>query len=426
VSSSPVIASLVRPLSEPLATLRLFIQHVEFEDEHEDGDSFLVHLASSVLITGLLSPGQRGQISMSEVFRWVFEELRSESKGESLRKVIASAVGTAVNCCNISNLADTLAILDIKLDDINPDDIDLDDMELGGRNRDNTTINAAAEPGGFSILHYVIRTTGNSLESYDLLNFWVGLGADVHRLGYNTRYQTLFPKSCGVQSPTTIAMRCSNSFYVWRAMLVENEHCLNCFVVRELQNSLLASQGWTRDTLLALFRYDFRPRICHCDVFAEGHKTYCRNCRKDIKSPQILGWERMLEMIKLGEISDVQELDHSRGTDETPPRNCTKKSCLNCGHAMSAKGLTELIESERVRKFNDQECESPVFPASDENSLFETDHTCDKADWDSCKAQEEVLLESPATSIDEEEEEEDFQPQMPGGFDLNPNYRRAN
>jgi hypothetical protein len=368
-----------------------------------------VDLAAGVSMSGV----SRSQVSMSEVFRWVLEEFRSELKGESLRKVVACNVGVAMKFRNISSLVDMSAILDIKLDEINLDDIDLDDINLDGINRDNTTINAAAEPGGFSILHYVIRTTRNSLNSYDLVNVCVGLGADVHRLGYNTRHRALFPKSCGGQSPTTIAMRCSNSFYIWRAMLVENEYCLNCFVVRELQNSPLASQGWTSNTLLALFKDDFRPLQCRCEFHTEIDSIFCR-CGKPKNYPPDLEWQRRSEMIKLGKLSEVQELDHQKGTDGMLPRNCTEKSCLSCGHAMSAKRLTELIKCARFRNlFEDEGCSPPVFNWPSALQILAWQSFCD-----SCEAQKEVVLGSPATSIDSEDEEEDFQPRMPGGFDL--------
>lgn len=288
----------------------------------DNGYSCLVDLAYSVSTGG----DSHSQASLSEFFRLVLKEFRSELKEEALRPVFARTLYETIRFHDISILADVLTILDIKLDDIDLDEIDLDEIDL-----DDTTIDAAAEPGGFSLLHYVIRTRKTSLASYNLVNFLVGFGADVHRLGYKTRHQALFPESCRIQSRTAVAMRFPTSFYIWRATLVENEYCLKCFVIREVQNSPLVSQGWTRETLLALFMYDFRPLTCICNGFAECHN----------KNSHQSEWEKRLEMIQQGKILDAQELDHQTGTNGTPPKDGTKKSCLKCGHAMSARGLTE-------------------------------------------------------------------------------------
>jgi hypothetical protein len=131
-----------------------------------------------------------------------------------------------------------------------------------------------------------------------------------------------------------------------------------------------------------------------------------------------LGWTRKLEMIKLGQILDVQQLDHQRGTDGTSSRSSTKKSCLKCGHATSAKVLTELIESQVQLRIEDFVAYK-LCDTEDNWKLYETDYACMDWAWgNSRKAQEEIVLERLAKPIDCEEEEEYLQPRMPGGFHL--------
>jgi hypothetical protein len=359
------------------------MQHIEFEHEYKDGDSFIVDLVR------LFRFDRDSGAPMSEIFRWILREHRSELREETLRPVVAFTLRHLLNLRDTLHLANMMTILDISLNDI-----DSDHMILEG-----TITDAVAEQGDISTLQYVMRGGNHSLASYTLLNFLVGLGADVYRLGYG-EYM--------IQSPTTLAMRCSTSLYLWRATLIENEYCLHCFVLREMQTSPLVNQGWTRDTLLALFMYGFKPIRC-CPDGMEPFRFTCRH----------LEWNRKLEMIKLGQILDVQQLDHQRGTDGTSSRSSTKKSCLKCGHATSATVLTELIESQ-VQLRNEDFMAYQLVDSEDKWKLYETDYAC--MDWNPCgnsrKAQEEMVLQRLAKPIDYEEEEEYLQPRMPGGFHL--------
>jgi hypothetical protein len=173
------------------------MQHLELENECKDGDSFIIDLVR------LFSLDRYSVKPLSEIFRWILREHRSELREETLRPVVAFTFRHLLNLRDTLHLADMMTILDISLNDV-----DSDHMILEG-----TIADAVAEKGDISTLHYVMRGGNHSLASYTLLNFLVGLGADVQRLGYG-KYV--------IQSPTTLAMRCSTSFYLWRATLIEN------------------------------------------------------------------------------------------------------------------------------------------------------------------------------------------------------------
>jgi hypothetical protein len=55
-------------------------------------------------------------------------------------------------------------------------------------------------------------------------------------------------------------MRQSASFFCRRKALPQKGYGLHPLVVQKVQTSPVVSQGWTKDTLLALFEYSFESR----------------------------------------------------------------------------------------------------------------------------------------------------------------------
>jgi hypothetical protein len=220
---------------------------------------------------------ERGS-GFEEVFTWTLELCRSELKGEALRPIIIRIFEQAERYSSISSLKHILTILD-------------------------TDIDAAAEPSGFSLLHKSIEESSLSSCRFKFMKSLVDLGANVHRVGYGIPISSSRYRIPGLQSPTTIAMRQSASFFCWCSMLREKEFCLDSFVIEELQESPLSIKGWTKDTLRDLFEYDFEPYRWRWKMM------YCRHCGSDIKYRCELPWEKKLEMIKQGRIVEVQELD---------------------------------------------------------------------------------------------------------------------
>lgn len=207
-----------------LATLRPSSPYLELEEEHENGVSFF---------DGLIEDSHTGgqPNSRFEVLSWALDRCRSELKEEALRWILAGAFEDAVKFENLSilSLKSMSTVLDI-------------DNKFCRRN--GRFFNSMCYHSLFSSVIRRIQVpgiTGGSQARSPRVGSQISIGAAYHEVA-------------GIQSPTTIAMRQSATFFGWRLVLLYKGYNLQNFVTRELQEPPLVSQGWTQDTPLALFR----------------------------------------------------------------------------------------------------------------------------------------------------------------------------
>lgn len=98
-------------------------------------------------------------------------------------------------------------------------------------------------------------------------------GLDLHVVLDDDFTDGLQHEDCTNNTPTSIAMRYSFSFFLFRKLLRDLNIDFTNFVEDELKQWPLVQAGWTQKTLLCLFEIDYTPlempimkcRICHCD-----------------------------------------------------------------------------------------------------------------------------------------------------------------
>ncbi|KAF7860350.1 hypothetical protein EAF04_008477 [Stromatinia cepivora] len=112
----------------------------------------------------------------------------------------------------------------------------------------------------------------------------------------------------GRETPTSLAMYDLEGFLVWRRLLKELGFDISDFVARELEAGAWKSNGWTQQTLLALFEQEltlpklpkpFNPMGCRpCDRCQQP--TYISDMNK-----VDLEWRRKLRSIRTGKAQDI-------------------------------------------------------------------------------------------------------------------------
>lgn len=117
----------------------------------------------------------------------------------------------------------------------------------------NLRVDATEFPNGYSTLHYVITSGSDSpAQSDHAMDLLLENGADPHLVGLDPHY------SSQPETPTSLALYTSSQFTRWRDALKKMSLDFEAFVEKELQRGSLKNAGWRQDTLLALFRQDFR------------------------------------------------------------------------------------------------------------------------------------------------------------------------
>lgn len=236
-------------------------------------------------------------------------------------------------------------------------------------------------------------------DSFKLMTFLADLGANLHRVGYGNQSYDV----AGPQSPTVLSMRTSFTFFHWRKML-EKGYDVESFVTNELQNSPLVSQGWTKETLVALFEYDFVPYQWEFDS-----PQLCRQCGNSIRYPREILWERKLEMIRQGGVLEVEELDN-RSTNGLLSRDGICGSSVGSDSVASAPAGT--MDSKAIcAEYDGPRPVSSGDEYVDTRSSWTTDNRPFRSLCDFCDMK-------PKLASEREESEEDFRPNMPGSFDI--------
>lgn len=156
-------------------------------------------------------------------------------------------------------------------------------------------------------LHYAIVTPkmGNgafmNLEKVQkAFLLFMAHGADPHFCRFNA-------ESRRYESPTSLSMYNSSSFWWWRTMIYSLDYEIEKFIADELSSSsMLRDEGWEGDTLLALFMHDFVPN-------SRARRVVCRDCDETFYYPRENWWMATLRKVRerqpldlTSAISDIQ------------------------------------------------------------------------------------------------------------------------
>ena len=176
----------------------------------------------------------------------------------------------------------------------------------------NSDLATALSPGGPSALHAALSV----YKSGSMIRALAIRGANLHLVG---RCWSQIVDGKTDETPTSLAMRHSYQFFVWREVLKELGQDLEVFVKEELQQFPLVLAGWAEDTLLALFAYEFEP----CDLRAEDQCAKCMN-HMYLEVLREFWWEELL-----GKIKAREDLNAGNEVFEAPLLE-GKWSCREC------------------------------------------------------------------------------------------------
>ena len=112
------------------------------------------------------------------------------------------------------------------------------------------------------------------------------------------------PKNCWYAfqfTPTSLAMYEPAMFLAWRNILLDHALDLEEFVKHEMEQSVPREEGWTEQTLTALFKYDFDPYKSP----SESGFLVCERCGKYegfARTKVDLAWRRLLRDFRCGRV----------------------------------------------------------------------------------------------------------------------------
>ncbi|KAH8590571.1 hypothetical protein B0O99DRAFT_745104 [Bisporella sp. PMI_857] len=142
----------------------------------------------------------------------------------------------------------------------------------------------------FSPLHFVTWNIYEHIPARrESLRVLITNGLDLHyladeRLSANFNYNTIRDNT-----PTSLAMRSSLTFFHFRDILFQCSIQLSTFIEHELQRGPLANMGWTPPTLQRLFELDFKP--------ADIPTFTCTRCKYPSRSSTEKTWQIFLEKV---------------------------------------------------------------------------------------------------------------------------------
>jgi hypothetical protein len=139
-------------------------------------------------------------------------------------------------------------------------------------------------------------------------------GADPHRVGM-TSSSYGGDDSRRFDTPTSIAMRRSSSFFKWRQLIREVGYDIDQFVIDELNEAPLVAAGWTTESLMQLFHLEFEP--------LELDEDLCTQCGRIVYHTfdhDEVWWEKLLRRLKGdAENVDVEDdfaISENRGAED--------------------------------------------------------------------------------------------------------------
>jgi hypothetical protein len=183
---------------------------------------------------------------------------------------------------------------------------------------------------GFSPIHALVAEglPNSSISSIGLL---VQSGADLHLVGQTTGYG--LHEASPFATPTSIAMRRSLTFFKWRRFVQEQSCNLEDFVSQEIRAGPLKISGWTKNTLLFLFKYEFQPIDLGRVFCACGREVFL------VFTSQENWWQATLDKIKNGVTDQERIVVDIRNLVEEPQ---TEALCWKCNWN---------CDRERIRKY---------------------------------------------------------------------------
>lgn len=212
-------------------------------------------------------------------------------------------------------------------------------------------VDAKESPNGYSVLQFMITSGSNSPAQGDhAIELLLENGANPHLVGFDPHY------SSRPETPSSLALYTSSTFIRWRDALKRIPLDFEAFVEDELQRGPLKDAGWRQDTLLALFRQDFRsgadPQYKHEFVECEHLLSAL------IVEPCWLHW--------------LQRFKDRMNIDPQPERKWETNSNNNSQGRIVQGGL----DSVRIDNFTDEEfeCLENVETSTDEVYDHEPEH----------------------------------------------------
>ena len=163
------------------------------------------------------------------------------------------------------------------LADLKHEDILRSFLQLVGKE----AINCRESTEGYSALLRRIAYAEDDLE------FILRNKPDLHITGYDMSF------SNDLETPTSLALYSSWSFGLWRDGLYKVGVNLEEFVIAEMQQAPLVEAGWTAETLLAVFDYDYEP---DWDL---DYLWICDDCEDQIENVRVQPyWLHKVERIR--------------------------------------------------------------------------------------------------------------------------------
>ena len=172
-----------------------------------------------------------------------------------------------------------------------------------------------------------LQTTLAYAEVSSDLEMILAFDPDVHRLGFDDFYSPID------ETPLSLALYSSHPFRRFTDALKKGHYDLDEFVIQELwEESPLMKEGWTRQTLLALFEIDFEPDVGYTSL---QHCDECQNRFVYELSPlQVeIAWQQFLEHFKERHSPTAFETANSRGdpVDEVTENDTKDQTSMNPG-----------------------------------------------------------------------------------------------
>jgi hypothetical protein len=173
--------------------------------------------------------------------------------------------------------------------------------------------NAVYENFGFSPLHGIVAE-GLPLAVIPSLKLMTEKGADLHLTGRTNGFKV--QGISAPETPTSVAMRRSETFLRWQQFLKDIGCDLSEFATKELEAGALANVGWTLETLTLLLRLKFEPAslrqaVCICGRVV--HQVY---------GVEELWWVEILTRIREGATISQRDLEMKRESFEEPEDLC--------------------------------------------------------------------------------------------------------
>jgi hypothetical protein len=137
----------------------------------------------------------------------------------------------------------------------------------------------------------------------------------LHRCQDKERYYWFAPAS----TPTLLALYQPAMFLAWRNILHDVGLGVEEFVRDEMEQPMVKEEGWTEQSLIALFKYEFLPPV---SVPRSGFPA-CERCGEDDRRTVDLGWRRRIRDFRCGRVLSTQDItdDNNSAQSEEDPQD---------------------------------------------------------------------------------------------------------